>query len=73
MIGMVQSERKSYSNLQNQDGKTKLSISINAMQYYRIIALISANIVLNWDIEGHELASICRYPNEGQYSPISVR
>ena len=30
---MVQSERKSYSNLQNQGGKTKLSISINTIQY----------------------------------------
>ena len=41
--------------------------------YYRVIALISANIVPSWDIEGRELASVRRYPNEGQYSPISVR
>ena len=42
-------------------------------QYYRVIALISVNIVPSWDIEGRELASVRRYPNEGQYSPISVR
>ena len=41
--------------------------------YYRVIALISANIVPSLDIEGRELASGRRYPNEGQYSPISVR
>ena len=41
--------------------------------YYRVIALISANIVPSWDIEGRELASVRRYPNEGQYSPISVQ
>ena len=40
---------------------------------YRVIALISANIVPSLDIEGRELASLCRYPNKGQYSPISVR
>ena len=40
---------------------------------YRVIALISANIVPSWDIEGSKLASVRRYPNEGQYSPISVR
>ena len=42
-------------------------------RYYRVIALISANIVPSLDIEGRELASGRRYPNEGQYSPISVR
>ena len=42
-------------------------------QEYRVIALISANIVPSLDIEGRELASGRRYPNEGQYSPISVR
>ena len=42
------------------------------IQYYRVIALISANIVPSLDIEGRELASVRRYPNEGQYSPISV-
>ena len=41
--------------------------------YYRVIALISANIVPSLDIEGRELASVRRYLNEGQYSPISVR
>ena len=40
--------------------------------YYRVIALISVNIVPNWDIEGSELASVRRYPNEEQYSPLSV-
>ena len=39
---------------------------------YRVITLISADIVPSFDIEGRELASVCRYPNEGQYSPISV-
>ena len=41
--------------------------------YYRVIALISVNIVPSWDIEGRELASVRRYPNEGHYSPISVQ
>ena len=41
--------------------------------YYRVIALISVNIVPSWDIEGRELASVRRYPNEGQYSLISVQ
>ena len=39
--------------------------------YYRVIALISADIVPSLDIEGRELASVRRYPNEGQYPPIS--
>ena len=43
------------------------------MPFYRFIALISANIVPSLDIEGRELASVRRNPNEGQYSPISVR
>ena len=43
------------------------------MVYYRVIALILVNIVPSWDIEGRELASVRRYPNEGQYSPVSVR
>ena len=30
-------------------------------------------IVPSWDIQGRELVSIRRYPNEGQYSPISVQ
>ena len=38
----------------------------------KIIALISADIVPSLDIEERELASVRRYPNEGQYSPISV-
>ena len=41
--------------------------------YYRVIVLISANIVPSLDIEGRELASVRRYPNEGQYSSIAVR
>ena len=40
---------------------------------YRVIALILANIVPSLDIEGRELGSVRRYPNEGQYLPISVR
>ena len=43
------------------------------VEYYRVIALILVDIVPSWDIEGRELASVRRYPNEGQYSPISVR
>ena len=51
-----------------------LKINIfTAVKYYRDIALISANIVPSLDIEGRELASVCRYTNEGQFSPISVR
>ena len=42
-------------------------------EYYRVIALVSADIVPSLDIEGRELASVRRYPNKGQYSPISVR
>ena len=34
--------------------------------YYRVIALISVNIVPSSDIEGRELASVRRNPNEGQ-------
>ena len=41
--------------------------------YYRVIALISADIAPSLDIEVRDLASVRRYPNEGQYSPISVR
>ena len=44
-----------------------------SLPYYRVIALISANIVPSLDIEGRKLASVRRYQNEGQYSPISVR
>ena len=40
---------------------------------YRVIALISADIVPSLDIDGRELASVRRYPNEGQYSLMSVR
>ena len=60
-------------------GKNKLEIftvfssNTQIMEYYRVIALISVNIVPSWDIEGRELASVRRYPNEGQYSPISVQ
>ena len=38
-----------------------------------INALISVNIVPSWDIEGRQLVNGRRYPNEGQYSTISVR
>ena len=43
------------------------------MVYYRVIALISANIVPSLDIKGRELASVRRYSNEGQYSPLSAQ
>ena len=33
--------------------------------YYRVIAVISANIVSSLDIEGRELASARRYPKRG--------
>ena len=45
---------------------------ISIIKYYRVIALISADIVPSLDIEGRELESVRRYPNEGQYLPISV-
>ena len=45
---------------------------MGAYLQYRVFALISANIVPSLNIEGRELASVHRYPNEGQYSPISV-
>ena len=48
-------------------GRNRIDIRL-----YRVIALISVNIVRSWDMEGRELASVCRYPNEGQYSPIPV-
>ena len=48
-------------------------ISLIIIKYYRVIALISADIVPSLDIEGRELASVRRYLNEGQYSPISVQ
>ena len=35
------------------------------VQYYRVIALISVDIISSWDIEGRELASVRRYPNKG--------
>ena len=47
-------------------------LKISHPRHYRVIALISADIVPSLDIEGRELASVRRYPNEGQYSPISV-
>ena len=63
--------------------KTVLSVFINVnpnclliikvAKYYRVIALILADIVPSLDIKGRELGSIPRYLNEGQYSPISVR
>ena len=55
-----------------------ISLSVSLLflyryMYYRVITLISANIVPSLDIEGRELVSVHRYSNEGQYSPISVR
>ena len=41
-------------------------------EQYMVIALISVNIVPSWDIEGRELVSARRYPNEKHYSPISA-
>ena len=60
------------SNIKNSHLKI---IIFTAVKYYRVIALIhvSANIVPSLDIEGRELASVHRYPNEGQYLPILVR
>ena len=49
----------------------KVCRSRHLIEYYRVIALISADIVPSFDIEGRELASVLRYQNEGQYSPIS--
>ena len=46
---------------------------MGAYLQYRVIALISVNIAQSLDMEGHELASVHLYPNEGQYSPISVQ
>ena len=72
----LESPQRGYSNEHPQHrflwriDQSDLSIII---KYYRVIALISADIVPSLDIEGCELASICRYPNEGQYSPISVQ
>ena len=40
---------------------------------YRSKYVITVNIVPRCDIEGRELASVHRYLNEGQYSPISVQ
>ena len=37
------------------------------------MALILVNIVSSWDIEGLKLGRVCGYPNEGQYSPISMQ
>ena len=48
-------------------------MSLLKLMYYRVIALISADIVPSLDIEGRELTSVRRYLNEGQYSLISVR
>ena len=50
-----------------------MKIKQNFLKFYRVITLISANIVPSLDIEGLELASVRRYPKRGQYSPISVR
>ena len=54
--------------------RSLMAMSLNAplMVYFWVIALILANIVPSLDIEGRELASVRRYPNEGQYLPISV-
>ena len=48
-------------------------ITFTAVKYFRVIALISANIVPSCDIEGRELASVYRYHNEGQlFTDISA-
>ena len=39
---------------------------------YKVIALISVDIVPSWDIEVLELASVRRYTNERQYPSMSV-
>ena len=52
---------------------TLLKKAVEVYKYYRVIALIPVDIVLSWDIEGRELESIHRYPNQGRYSPMSVR
>ena len=46
----------------------RTAVKSEDFQYYRFIALISANIVPSLDIEGRELASDRRYPNEGQHA-----
>ena len=38
-----------------------------------IVIVISVNIVPRWDIYGRSQARVFRYPNSGQYSPISVQ
>ena len=50
-------------------------ISVNVVPSWDIEGrefAVSVNIVPSWDIEGRHFASVRRYPNEGQYSPISV-
>ena len=49
------------------------SYEYESCQFCRVIALILVNIVPGLDIEELELASVRRYPSEGQYSPISVQ
>ena len=38
--------------------------------FHLFIVCIIGFFVPSWDIEGRELASVRRYPDEGQYSPI---
>ena len=60
----------------NQDAGKCITVNKNQLYMpftdYRVIALVLVNIVPRWDIEGPRLASVLRFPNEGQYSPISV-
>ena len=49
-----------------------LHVRLTICQSVLICSLV-LNTVPSWDIEGHGLASVRRYLNEGQYSSISVQ
>ena len=72
MVGQNSDVNKGRNSVANLQKMTLYNPKVNLVKDYRVIALISANIVPSLDIEGRELASVRRYPNEGQYSPISV-
>ena len=72
-LALFIAKKKILNNKSNTKSYNKTVIDFNFDLHYWIIAMISANIVSSWDIEGCELASVRRYPNEGQYSPISVQ
>ena len=57
----------------NNDLMNRLSICTSHTKCYRVIALISVNIVWSFGIEARELVSVRRYPNKGHYLPIPVR